>query len=562
MKKLLVASLLCAGILPALAQNNPSGAATQTIDPKVWYHADFATTSVLGINTQGAYNFFASKGLKPNKVLVSVIDSGVEIDHPGLKPNIWTNIKEIAGNNKDDDHNGYIDDVHGWNFIGGKNGDVDKDNLEVTRVYRKYRDVFESQNRTLSEDNRRKMPTEYSKYLQSKQEVTKAKEDAAKELRNFERLYKLLPTMKSMVGTGAVSAEKISAFVPKNQEEAISKSILTQFISSSDFVGKTGTEIYNSLEKELKEPYDHYAAQVNAHYNVDFDPRNIVGDNYNDINEKYYGNNHYEGPDALHGTHVAGIIAGVPSSGNPQYGVAYKVAEIMTVRAVPDGDERDKDIANAIRYSVDNGAKVINMSFGKGYSSNPEAVWDAIKYAEKHNVLLVHAAGNDNKNLGQSSNYPTNYSTLTATTPLVKNMITIGASKNDNMDPKASFSNFNPIMVDVFAPGEEIYSTVTDGKYMMLQGTSMASPVVAGAAALLLAYMPNLTPEQIIQSLKASTNISKDNDDYFKKYSVAKGVIDVKKAAEIAYQNYYSKGNSKTTSYPKRSKSAKKTTQK
>ena len=300
--------------------------------------------------------------------------------------------------------------------------------------------------------------------------------------------------------------------------------------------GKTPAEVQTFLEKEIKEALEYFEPQATKQYDLNYDTRSIVGDNYNDINEKYYGNNHYEGPDAKHGTHVSGIIAGLPQGGETQYGVAYKVAKIMTVRAVPDGDERDKDIANAVRYAVDNGAKVINMSFGKPVSPGKEKVWEAFKYAQDKGVVLVHAAGNDNEDLELNDNFPTNFKSQTDEKPFINNMITVGASTNDSEALKASFSNFNKKMVDVFAPGDKIYSTVTDGKYEYLQGTSMASPVVAGAAAVLMAYMPNLTPAQVIQSLKNSVNKSTAND--FGKYSEASGVIDVYKAAQYAYTHF------------------------
>lgn len=233
-----------------------------------------------------------------------------------------------------------------------------------------------------------------------------------------------------------------------------------------------------------------------------------------------------------------------------QYGVASKVAKIMSVRTVPDGDERDKDIANAIRYAVDNGARILNMSFGKALSPGKKYVWEAMKYAEAKGVLLVKAAGNENEDIEKNRYYPTNFRNSSDQKPFVKNMIVVGASTNDNTHLRAGFSNYNYKMVDVFAPGQDIYSTVPDAKYKYLQGTSMASPVVAGAAAVLLSYMPNLTPSQIIESLVKTVNVSTGNSDVedvkqntFDKISVAGGVIDTAKAAEYAYTHFYKKMN-------------------
>lgn len=275
------------------------------------------------------------------------------------------------------------------------------------------------------------------------------------------------------------------------------------------------------------------------------------------ILEKNYGNNHYEGPDAEHGTHVAGIIAGLPQGKEVQYGVASKVAKIMSVRTVPNGDERDKDVANAIRYAVDNGAKVLNMSFGKPVSPGKNVVWDAFKYAEDRGVLLVKAAGNENEDVAEHLAYPTNFKNVTDEKPFVSNVLVVGASTNKNNALRADFSNYNKKMVNVFAPGEEIYSTVPKNEYKYLQGTSMASPVVAGAAAVLLAYMPELKPYQIIEALVKSSNPSTANG--FAEQSQAGGVIDLKKAAEYAYTNFY---NGKKSGSTKPSKSVKKAVKK
>ena len=218
----------------------------------------------------------------------------------------------------------------------------------------------------------------------------------------------------------------------------------------------------------------------------------------------------------------------------------------MSVRTVPDGDERDKDVANAVRYAVDNGAKILNMSFGKPFSTGKEHVWEAFKYAQEKGVLLVKAAGNENEDISEHRAYPTNFKSVTDEKPLVDNMIVVGASTNDNQALRADFSNYNKKMVNVFAPGDKIYSTVLDGKYDYLQGTSMASPVVAGASAVLLAYMPNLRPHQIIQALVATSNKSTSTAGLnsganvkFDMISQSGGVIDVEKAAEYAYEHFY-----------------------
>lgn len=533
MKKILIAAVFLAGFGFTFAQETKE----DDKDLKTWYHKDFSSSKVYGVNTENAYKFFESKGLKPKSVIVAVVDSGVEVDHPGLVKNMWKNINEVPNNGKDDDGNGYIDDVYGWNFIGGKTEDVGVDNTEVARVVKQYKPYFEGDNAIKNKENQSKMVAEFDMYLKAKEIFTKKSMEAQQQYQFYSGFQKEIPSVVATLGGKTLTEENLATIRPTTQIEARNLSILSSVAKDPSVQGKTPAEVQAFLEKEIKEALEYFEPQATKQYDLNYDTRSIVGDNYNDINEKFYGNNHYEGPDAKHGTHVAGIIAGLPQGGEPQYGVAYKVAKIMTVRAVPDGDERDKDIANALKYAVDNGAKVINMSFGKPVSPGKEKVWEAFKYAENKGVVLVHAAGNDNEDLELNDNYPTNFKSQKDTKPFLNNMITVGASTNDSQNLKASFSNFNTKMVDVFAPGDKIYSTVTDGKYEYLQGTSMASPVVAGAAAVLMSYMPNLTPSQVIESLKKSVNKSTTND--FGKYSETSGVIDTYKAAQYAYSHFY-----------------------
>lgn len=534
MKKLLIAAAFYAGFATIAAQT----ATPNDKDQKTWYHKDYATTKVYGVNTENAYKFLESKGLKPKTVVVGVLDSGVEVDHPGLAKNMWKNPNEVPNNGKDDDGNGYVDDIFGWNFLGGKNADIDVDNMEVTRVVKKYQSLFEGPDSAKNKENQAKMPEEFAMYMKSKEVFTKKSQEAKQNVQLYTMIKNSIPDMVKLLGDKTLTKQNLSTIKPSTQQEAMAMQVLAQVSNDPQVVGKSAAEVKTYMDAQMKEALDYFTPQAEKGYNLDFDPRKeIVGDNYDDYSEKNYGNNHYEGPDAKHGTHVAGIIAGLPNGSEPQYGVASRVAKIMTVRAVPDGDERDKDVANAIRYAVDNGAKILNMSFGKPVSPGKNVVWDAFKYAESKGVLLVKAAGNENEDIAEHQYFPTNFKSTTDEKPFVNNMIVVGSNTNDANALKSSFSNYNKKMVDVFAPGSEIYSTVPDGKYEYLQGTSMASPVVAGASAVLLAYMPNLKPEQIIESLVNTTNASTNNG--FENLSRSGGVIDVAKAAEYAYKNFY-----------------------
>ena len=542
MKKVLIAAAFLASFSFAFAQDK-----MQNNDLKTWYHKDFSTTNVYGVNTNNAYKFLESKGLKPRTVVVGVLDSGVEVDHPGLINNMWKNPNEIPNNGIDDDKNGYVDDIYGWNFIGGKTADVDADNLEVTRMVKKYQPIFEGTDSAKNKANQAKMLEEYAMYQKSKKLFDEKGSEAKQYYQYFSGFNNAIPSIIKTLNGKTLTKANLAAIKPASQEDSRNLQILNSLVQEAENVGKTPKEVEELLKKEVEGALKHYESQATKHYNLDFDPRKeIVGDNYDNYNEKHYGNNHYEGPDASHGTHVSGIIAGLPHGNEAQYGVAHKVAKIMTVRAVPDGDERDKDVANAIRYAVDNGAKILNMSFGKAVSPGKKHVWDAMKYAEKKGVLLVKAAGNDNQNIGENEYFPTNFMKQSDEKPFVSNMIVVGASTNNNQNLRARFSNYNGKMVDVFAPGQEIYSTVPDAKYEYLQGTSMASPVVAGAAAVLWAYMPSLTPQQIKEALvktvnKSTVNANVDSNANFDQISVAGGVIDLYKAAQYAYDNFYNK---------------------
>ena len=566
MKQLIIAASFFAGVGVAFSQSTETALdPMKDKDLMTWYHKDFKTANVYGVNTAKAYKYLESKGLKPKTVVVGVLDSGVEVNHPGLAKNIWKNPNEIPNNGKDDDGNGYIDDVHGWNFLGK----TDVDNMEVTRVVKKYQSVFEGTDSAKNKANQSKMPEEFQMYMKSKEIFNKKSIDAKKNYEFYTKLNNAVPTMVKLLNGKPLTAETLSSIKPANQDEAMAANILQQINGDPSIAGKSPAEVGKYMENQMKEALDYYGPQATKQYNLDFDPRKeAVGDNYDDYSEKKYGDNDYEGPDAQHGTHVAGIIAGVANGKEIQYGVASKVAKIMSVRTVPDGDERDKDVANAIRYAVDNGAKILNMSFGKPVSPGKNVVWDAFKYAEDKGVLLVKAAGNDNENLAEHTYFPTNFKNVTDEKPLVNNMIVVGASTNDNEMLRADFSNYNQKLVNVFAPGDKIYSTVPDGKYEYLQGTSMASPVVAGAAAVLLAYMPNLKPNQIIESLvktsnKSSVNamISSNTNNRFDKISESGGVIDLEKASEYAFTNFYkSQSPTKTTTTVKKKAPVKKKT--
>jgi len=442
---------------------------------KRWSHLDLVKDSIPGMSVDRAYAELL-QGKTGQKVIVGIVDSGIDIEHEDLQGMIWTNPKEIPGNGIDDDKNGFIDDIHGWNFLGN----AVHENLELTRIVKKGDDGSAQYKAALAQYN-----DKYDEALKNKQQV-----DFLLDVHN---------TIKKELGKTTYKLEDLNTLTSTDPKVARSKMVMTQIFTNA---GPT-FDPEADFEEYREQVYD----ELNYNLNKEYDGRKIVGDNPDDIKNNHYGNNIVFGPDkekALHGTHVAGIIGQVRSNNLGGDGITNNV-EILTVRAVPDGDEYDKDIALAIRYAVDNGAKVINGSFGKSYSPHKDWVYDALKYAAKKDVLIVHAAGNDGYNIDETKNINYPNDSKDNVTEFTNNVITVGAiNKQYGENVVASFSNFGKINVDVFAPGEEIYATVPNNKYKYLQGTSMASPNVAGVAALIRSYYPKLKAVQVKQILMDS----------------------------------------------------------
>lgn len=444
---------------------------------KRWSHLDILRDTVPGMSVDRAYESII-KNKKGQKVVVAVIDSGIEIDHEDLQHAIWTNPKEKAGNGIDDDNNGYVDDIHGWNFLGESNAE----NLEFTRIVKKGDDGSE-----LYKEAKAKLDEELAGI-----EPLGKRVEQFKELRNAVTEY---------LGKDRFEKEDLLAIPEDAPEEVIAG---TSLFLNIYMAGRDGFDYIDDIA-------EYYNSQANSHLNVNFDGRAIVGDNPDDINDTDYGNNDVLGDrdHAKHGTHVAGIIAQARGNKLGGDGVASKNVEIMAVRAVPDGDEYDKDVALAIRYAADNGAKVINGSFGKYFAQHSEWVYDAIKYAAEKDVLIVVAAGNDSMDLNpvegdEIKRYP-NDRKVGERNEIADNFLVVGAL-NPTFGEKmvAEFSNFGHVDVDVFAPGVKIYATVPHGKYEYLQGTSMASPNAAGVAAMIRSYFPSLTAPEVKQIMKDS----------------------------------------------------------
>jgi len=511
---------------------NVSAQKKDVVLPANWYNLDLLKDGYFGVSTDKAYQELLKGKTPKKKVVVAVIDGGVEISHEDLKGAICTNTKEIPDNGIDDDQNGYIDDVNGWNFIGSKNGNLAYDNLELVRIYRKYNPKYKSTIRSTVLDSAEK--EEFALYQQVTSDFGKRYDDADKNFSVLTLINNLLDTVAVANKTDTPTYQQIEDYKTIDGRELQIKKIIRS--------GTKESGSFDKFYKEIKDAYKQYNVMIRYNLNPKYDQRQaLVGDNYDNPRERIYGNNDVMGPNAEHGSHVAGIIAANRNNDLGIRGIADQVL-IMPIRVVPDGDERDKDVANGIRYAVDNGADIINMSFGKSYKWAKDVVDEAVKYAESKGVLLVHAAGNDNKDNDRVDNYPTKYydspeaiayqkknkpvsslprpplplgrnpnaynapkpikplpvDTTKFDLPHATNWIEVGASAyRDDLDLKASFSNYGKYNVDVFAPGFMIKSTVPKSKYEEFDGTSMAAPVVSGVAAVLLSYYPELRPQDI-----------------------------------------------------------------
>lgn len=521
---------------------------------KDWLLLDYATDSVPGVSVNKAYAELL-KSRKSVPVIVAVIDGGVDYKHEDLKDVMWKNPGEIEGNGIDDDNNGYVDDIYGWNFIGGADGrNVNYDNLEVARLLKslgyKYKTADPSK-------LNKKQKKEYELYQKVKKEVDE-------NIANFVKKVDKYSTRKDEI------VRYLDMVDSKMKEENLSFSQVDSIDVSTDTLMAKGVKLINRVKpyypelnsvdsvkelfvKDLQGAIDYYSERINYHYNPDYNSRKIVGDNYEDSYERFYGNADVKGPDAFHGTHVSGTIAAKRNNGIGMDGIADNV-KIMAVRVVPNGDERDKDVANGIRYAADNGADIINMSFGKNYKWDKRVVDKAVRYAEKKGVLLIHAAGNNAENNDEIEHYPTNKyeKKMWFCRKKAKSWMDIGANTymNDSLFI-AGFSNFGKKEVSVFAPGVAIYSTTPENKYASISGTSMATPVVAGVAAVLKSYFPGLKAKQIKDIIMESSDkkdlvvyvpgTKKEKFVPFSELSVSGGEVNLYNAVLMAIQKYSNK---------------------
>ncbi len=476
--------------------------------PKGWQHLSYSQDSIYGVESTRAYDELV-KGEPGVKVIVAVIDSGSDIQHEDLNSVLWTNKGEIAGDGIDNDKNGYIDDIHGWSFLGGEGYDVLEETLELTRNYARYSKQFEGKDpKKLS----RKDKKDYKKFQEIKIAFEKEKTETQEQydgfntqIHDFMRNYNLISSYLDIENFKFNDLSKI------NSQDSIINTGASMFamILQRDTTVSVDV-VMQGMQKRVEKVDSYFSEKLEYNLNPEWNPRADKGYNEADFKNFHYGGNTYlvGGAENGHGTHCAGIIGADRSNDLGIKGVASNV-ELMTIRAVPNGDEHDRDIAAAMRYAADNGARVISMSYGKAYSYNKKEVDAAIKYAIKKGVLFVHAAGNDGKNIDVENNFPNVKNSKSS----AKAWIEVGASSwKTGKDLPAVFSNYGQKSVDLFAPGVDIYSSVPMSDYDSYSGTSMACPAVAGVAALVMSQYPKLSAKDVKKVLMKSVTNLKDLD--------------------------------------------------
>lgn len=504
-----------------------------------WHIKDIKDDGVVGISLDKAYKLLKDHNRQSKPIIVAVIDSGVDTTHEDLKQFLWINPDEIPNNGIDDDHNGYVDDIHGWNFLGNSNGEnIDAETLEKTRLYAKLSAKFKDKDTNQLTDNEKK---EWILFKKVKDDYENDLRDKKREYEMMQKVYdrtvRVIEALKTYLNKDTITTKDIAELKESNVDSIKNYARMYERISKSNFnVESLITDIKNVKKK------------IETELNPTYNPRTLVGDNPFDIKDSIYGNSDVTGPSPSHGTFVAGIIAADRTNNNDAFGIADNV-KIMILRIVPGGDERDKDVALAIKYAVNKGARIINMSFGKTYSPEKHMVDQALEMAAQKQVLCVHAAGNNGEDNDIVVHFPTPYSEQgQLITPY---WLDVGASDSKPDETLAAmFSNYGQKSVDLFAPGVRIYSVSPNHRFQSSNGTSASCPVVSGVATLIMSYFPELSTAEVKEILlksvikyKHKVFIPTKKEDKgkisFNKLSTTGGIVNAEKAVKLALK--YSK---------------------
>jgi len=484
-------------------------------DAKFWHWKDLEKDGVHGVSLFKAQQLLLDSKLQPTTIIVAVLDGGIDTAHLQIKPLLWNNPKEIPGNALDDDKNGYIDDVHGWNFLGNAAGEnINKASDEKSRIYHRYKNEFKKENLDSTSWDINKKQT-YKIWQQAATEIVFTDEDAdnlsfIKMARNA--VVKMGLILNKEMEDSNFTTEQLENYQPIGKLTADTK---ISYLRTMQVLGIDRTNGHHSIVEDLNE---YIAGKEKSAVSIDTPPEDlrklITKDQYELLNDQFYGNNNITGPNAKHGTHVAGLVAGIVDTIFNKNNFTNPI-QIMGVRVVPDGDEYDKDVALGIRYAVNNGAKIINMSFGKSFS--PEQPWvdSAIRYAASKDVLIIHSAGNESYDLNNKSVYPSPYSNVYK--DKASNMITVGASSDPTIAASivTDFSNYGNKIVDLLSPGKKIYSSLPNQNYGFLDGTSMSAPILSHIAAMVRAYFPKLSAAEVKSILLQSCWKPNDENTLF-----------------------------------------------
>jgi cell wall-associated protease len=519
---------------------------------KMWYQKDYQLDTIPGISLDKWYNQNQKKP-KSKSIIVAVIDTQIDLKHEDLQGQIWTNPNEIANNGIDDDKNGYIDDINGWSFIGTKNGGyVVWSNYEFVRIVKDWESLFKDKTKSQIDTQDLYKYNEYQRALKTLEEKDKYYKNWLKSLKHSVAIYPLVKdTLKHFFPKEDYTYEQLDSMYKKYK---INDKRYRQRRDDNDKdLGALIDYMMGNLEvnektlEDIKDKETQLDSIVNKNLNLNYNERLSIGDNPTFL-EKGYGNNKVsntiKGVRTFqdHNTMVSGIIAANRNNNIGIKGITENV-KIMPLNISPSGDEHDKDIAMAIRYAIDNGAKVINMSFWKEFSLHNEWVSEALKYAEDHNVLLVHIAGNNGYDIDKNLCYPNDINFNTQN-EMCRNFINVGSvsSKLDSTFVSA-FSNYGKQNVDLFAPGEKIHTTGAGNIYKTDSGTSLAAPMVSGTAALIWSYYPKLTAAQVKQIILDSGTAydlevivpgTKDKKVPFSELSKSGKVLNVYNAIQMA----------------------------
>lgn len=458
----------------------------QAKNDSIWYYLDMEKDSVPGISLNKTYDSLL-KNKKGREIIVALIDNEIDINHEDLKGQIWINPVEKPGNGIDDDNNGYVDDIHGWNFLGNSKGEnVLYATFETTRILRKYKFDFDniSKEKVKSKDQEN-----YINYLKAKEKYKKQYNDAVSSLEVAENIvadyFKAKDTLKPYFPDGKFTLEKLEKIDTSGNNLYPHIKLIKRVL----FYGVDEKKMANGIESRKK--------YLNYYLNLDYDDRKIMGDNSDSLDDINYGNNNISGNIKIldHGTRVSGIMVAHRNNNLGIKGISNNI-KLISLCVSPIGDENDKDIALAIRYAVNNGAKIINMSSSKTFSLHSKWVTEALEYAAANDVLFIRSAGNSNMNLDDNATYPT--PKHNPGKGIEDMFILVGASgPTIDQNLKARFSNYGKNTVDIFAPGVDIYTTQVENTYIKDSGTSLAAPMVSGVVSLIRSQYPGLTAKQV-----------------------------------------------------------------